>query len=78
MEEFYVKCELNWKPLIVFRLIEKFEYKKVLCFVSKRETSQRLAHVLQHLGIKNVKEATAKVNKFRMERMLKQFAEGNV
>ena len=51
LTEHLVECqEPSLKPLIVYHLLKKYQYRPALCFASSRQATHRLYLLLSHFG----------------------------
>lgn len=68
------------KPLTLFALIEKFQWKRFLCFVNRSDIGQRLSHVLRNLSDNQlvIEDMSSKRSKQERDQVNSKFATGAV
>ncbi|XP_002026759.2 probable ATP-dependent RNA helicase Dbp73D [Drosophila persimilis] len=79
-EQFCV-TELRIKPLTLFALVEKYQWKRFLCFTNSTETANRLAFVMGKLfstGPTKVAELSGKLSALVRTKTLTDFARGRI
>ncbi|XP_034656658.1 probable ATP-dependent RNA helicase Dbp73D [Drosophila subobscura] len=79
-EQFCV-TELRIKPLTLFALVEKYQWKRFLCFTNSTDTANRLAFVMQQLfasGPTKVAELSGKLSALVRTKTLTDFARGRI
>lgn len=80
LKEFFCITEYKLKPLCLYGLIKKNNWKKFLCFTNKVETSHRLSFVLQTLfGNEIIIEELSSLLPLKIrQRVLQRFSNGEV
>ncbi|KAG5680105.1 hypothetical protein PVAND_009631 [Polypedilum vanderplanki] len=80
LKEFYTITEYKLKPLTLYALIKKNNWRKFLCFTNTIETSHRLSFVLQMLFGKElaIEELSSLLPVKIRQRMLQKFSNGEV
>lgn len=76
--EHYVECAPTLKPLMVYHLMKKFQYRRVLCFSASRASTHRLCLLLGHLGDIKVAECSSEISKVARDQLLKDFSAGKI
>ncbi|XP_022215334.2 probable ATP-dependent RNA helicase Dbp73D [Drosophila obscura] len=79
-EQFCV-TELRIKPLTLFALVEKYQWKRFLCFTNSTDTANRLAFVMRQLfssGPIKVAELSGKLSALVRTKTLTDFARGRI
>jgi ATP-dependent RNA helicase DDX51/DBP6 len=80
LKEFYAITEYKLKPLTLYALIKKNNWRKFLCFTNTIETSHRLSFVLQMLFDKElaIEELSSLLPVKIRQKMLQKFSCGDV
>lgn len=78
LKESFVLCRKETKPLILAFLINKFNMKRVLCFVNTKENTHRLCLLLKFMGNVNVREISSTWTPQTRDLVIKKFIEGHV
>ncbi|XP_003379833.1 DEAD-box ATP-dependent RNA helicase 1 [Trichinella spiralis] len=76
LEEYFVECDLQVKPLIVCSLLKQFDCMQILCFTETRRHSHRLAVLLQLMKFNDVAEISKDISLGQRRRTLTAFADG--
>ncbi|KRY50909.1 ATP-dependent RNA helicase DDX51 [Trichinella britovi] len=76
LEEYFVECDLQVKPLIVCSLLKQFDCMQILCFTETRRHSHRLAILLQLMKFNDVAEISKDISLGQRRRTLTAFADG--
>ncbi|KRZ85925.1 ATP-dependent RNA helicase DDX51 [Trichinella sp. T8] len=78
LEEYFVECDLQVKPLIVCSLLKQFDCMQILCFTETRRHSHRLAILLQLMKFNDVAEISKDISLGQRRRTLTAFADGKI
>ncbi|KRY73458.1 ATP-dependent RNA helicase DDX51, partial [Trichinella pseudospiralis] len=78
LEEYFVECDLQVKPLIVCSLLKQFDCLQILCFTETRRHSHRLAILLQLMNFNGVAEISKDISLGQRRRTLTAFADGKI
>ncbi|KAL7075791.1 hypothetical protein ACQ4LE_005163 [Meloidogyne hapla] len=77
-----LSCDQKLKPLILFQQIKLHlnEWNKIIIFVNKKQTSNRLSNLLKKLGsdLLTLAELSSNLNKHRLLKLIKSFRNGQI
>nr|XP_028566099.1 ATP-dependent RNA helicase DDX51 isoform X2 [Podarcis muralis] len=78
LSQYYVPCNLRWKPLFLLHFLLRLKFSRVLCFTNSRDTSHRLFLLLRAFGGVNVAEFSSRLNPRQRKLTLKEFEQGKI
>uniref|UniRef100_A0A1B6C6W5 RNA helicase n=1 Tax=Clastoptera arizonana TaxID=38151 RepID=A0A1B6C6W5_9HEMI len=83
LKEYFVRCERPLKPLVLFRLISKENWKQVLVFASSTKNVHNLATLLNILGKSTnhkirVGEINSTMTRLLRQKLIERFTAGNI
>uniref|UniRef100_A0A4W3GRD1 ATP-dependent RNA helicase n=1 Tax=Callorhinchus milii TaxID=7868 RepID=A0A4W3GRD1_CALMI len=78
LQEFYVPCQLNKKPLIILYFMLRMRFRRVLCFTNSREASHRLYVLIRAFGGIEVAEFSSRLSPQERRKTLKMFEQGKL
>ncbi|ELU15819.1 hypothetical protein CAPTEDRAFT_183322 [Capitella teleta] len=78
LNEMFIKCEENTKPLVLFHLIHTRKYRQVLCFTNSVKSTHRLCTLLRLMGKVSVEELSSHISINKRQKTLKKFAAGKI
>ncbi|CAG0920159.1 unnamed protein product [Notodromas monacha] len=78
LKEYSLECNLEFKPLVVYALVTRYSWSRVICFVGERESGRRLCQLLTKLGNVRAGELSSLLPKKSRSAMVKCFADGEL
>ncbi|XP_065217611.1 probable ATP-dependent RNA helicase Dbp73D [Planococcus citri] len=85
LTEYYSVCSSEVKPLVLYHLIRKHNWKRILCFADSIEFVHRLVKLLQQLNVKdeetkswNIFEMSSKLSPLEHKKVLRKFSKGSI
>lgn len=85
LTEYYSVCSLPVKPLVLYYLIKKNNWKRILCFADSIFNVHRLTKLLLQLNAKdedtkawNVVEMSSKLSQIEHKDVLRKFSKGSI
>jgi ATP-dependent RNA helicase DDX51/DBP6 len=79
LTEHFVESTAMLKPLVVYHLLKKFNYRPALCFSASRDATHRLCLLLRHLDESlKVAECSSEISKTARDQLLKDFSNGKI
>ncbi|KAK1156363.1 hypothetical protein AOXY_G25321 [Acipenser oxyrinchus oxyrinchus] len=78
LQEYYVPCNLNNKPLILLHFLLRLKFNPVLCFTNSREASHRLYLLVRSYGGVAAAEFSSRLSPNERKKTLKEFEQGKI
>ncbi|CAD5116696.1 DgyrCDS5555 [Dimorphilus gyrociliatus] len=78
LNESYVLCSIEQKPLVILSLILHYKYKRVLCFTNTIDGANRLYWLLKLIGDIKVHLVSSSLTTSKRQRLLNSFSKGKV
>uniref|UniRef100_A0A8C3VAH3 ATP-dependent RNA helicase n=1 Tax=Catharus ustulatus TaxID=91951 RepID=A0A8C3VAH3_CATUS len=78
LQQCYVPCDLNSKPLLLLYFMLTMKFTRVLCFTNSREASHRLFLLVQAFGGITVAEFSSRLPPNERRRTMKEFEQGKI
>uniref|UniRef100_W5MIT8 ATP-dependent RNA helicase n=1 Tax=Lepisosteus oculatus TaxID=7918 RepID=W5MIT8_LEPOC len=78
LNEYFVPCTLNSKPLIILDFILRLKFSPVLCFTNSREASHRLYLLVRLFGGVQVAEFSSRLSPNERKKTLKEFEQEKI
>jgi ATP-dependent RNA helicase DDX51/DBP6 len=78
LQEFMVVCELFYKPLVLLHLMERFDFKRTICFTSSLEATHRLFLLLSLMGQTSIAEYSGHLSQKRRSNIISKFRSGQI
>lgn len=80
LEEQYVNCSPEEKPLVLYHFLSELKWDKTLCFTNSAQSAHRLTVLLDFWGKEKFKvaELSAALDRSSRESVLKKFKQGEI
>uniref|UniRef100_A0A3P9PPK1 ATP-dependent RNA helicase n=1 Tax=Poecilia reticulata TaxID=8081 RepID=A0A3P9PPK1_POERE len=78
LQEFYVPCTMNKKPLLILHFILYLKLRPILCFTNSRETAHRLYCLVKLFGGVQAAEFSSRLSPGERKKTLKDFEKGKI